>query len=80
MSTSEGKISRKARKFEPAWTRYNRRAKFDREGRICTFCGNVSDTAGANQNHEQSPRHVNDRVERARQRKNSTIETPEVTA
>lgn len=74
MSTSLGKMSRKARKFEKAWTRAERRAKFERAGRICKFCGMVCGDAKQTIAHEQSAFHVEDRVEAARQRKNSGID------
>lgn len=71
MSTSLGIMSRKARKFVRGFTRYERRKKFEAQGRICCFCGLVADSAKACTVHEQSPRHVEDRVERARQRMNA---------
>lgn len=66
--------SRKVRKFERGFTRHERRKKFEREGRICCFCGLVADSAEACTAHEQSVFHVEDRVEAARIRKNSGIE------
>lgn len=71
MSTSLGIMSRKARKFERGFTRYERRKKFEAQGRVCCFCGLVTDSARSTVAHEQSPRHVEDRVERARQRMNA---------
>jgi hypothetical protein len=76
MSTSLGKMSEKARKFEKAWTRYDRRAKFAREGRICKFCGMICGDAKQTIAHEQSVFHVEDRVEAARIRKNAEVTAP----
>lgn len=77
---AERGYSRKTYRLTRAFTRYERRARFRAAGRECRFCGMICGDAAQTITHEQSPFHVEDRVNAARVRKNAAIEHSEVVA